>query len=189
MGSVSIPGWSTTSPRSMSAPFIQPDPTPCRNLLPRVKTGPSRSRRFPHHHQHPDRCGAERHWLAGQEPGEARGGKDRHERRQPGCLVYRLHPGSYLRVWVGYDDMMPWERTRPAAGPHARYSWTSCRRRQDRPVHDFQIPEGIVFAKVDTKTEARHRESQDVRFECFKAEGLPPTEQSTIDDLMLKEVY
>ena len=100
-------------------------------------------------------------------------------------------PEVICGVWVGYDDMMP-------LGENETGSRAACpifldfmqAALKDRPVHDFQIPEGIVFAKVDTKTGRLATErSQDVRFECFKAEGLPPTEQSTIDDLMLKEVY
>lgn len=100
-------------------------------------------------------------------------------------------PEVICGVWVGYDDMMP-------LGENETGSRAACpifvdfmqAALKNRPVHDFQIPEGIVFAKVDTKTGRLASESsQDVRFECFKADGLPPREQSTIDDLMLKEVY
>jgi penicillin-binding protein 1A len=100
-------------------------------------------------------------------------------------------PEMICGVWVGYDDMMP-------LGENETGSRAACpifldfmqAALKDRPVHDFQIPEGIVFAKVDTKTGRLASESsRDVRFECFKADGLPPREQSTFDDLMLKEVY
>ncbi|OPZ29394.1 MAG: Penicillin-binding protein 1A [Deltaproteobacteria bacterium ADurb.BinA179] len=100
-------------------------------------------------------------------------------------------PEILCGVWVGYDDMMP-------LGENETGSRAACPifldfmrvALKDRPVRDFPIPEGIVFAKVDTKTGRLASErSQNVRFECFKSDGLPPKEQSTYDELLLKEVY
>ncbi|MFY9398867.1 MAG: PBP1A family penicillin-binding protein [Desulfomonilia bacterium] len=100
-------------------------------------------------------------------------------------------PEMLCGVWVGYDDMMP-------LGENETGSRAACPifldfmqvALKDRPARDFQIPQGIVFAKVDTKTGRLASErSVDVRFECFKADSLPPREQSTYDDLLLKEVY
>jgi penicillin-binding protein 1A len=100
-------------------------------------------------------------------------------------------PEMLCGVWVGYDDMMP-------LGENETGSRAACpifldfmqEALKDRPSRDFQIPQGIVFAKVDTKTGRLASErSMDVRFECFKADSLPPKEQSTYDELLLKEVY
>jgi penicillin-binding protein 1A len=100
-------------------------------------------------------------------------------------------PEMLCGVWVGYDDMMPLgenETGSRAASPiFLDFMQVALK---DRPVRDFQVPEGIVFAKVDTKTGRLASErSLDVRFECFKSDGLPPKEQSTYDELLLKEVY
>ena len=47
---------------------------------------------------------------------------------------------------------------------------------KDKPVRVFQVPEGVVFAKIDAKTGLLPiPESEKTIFECFK-EGTVPTE-------------
>ena len=46
----------------------------------------------------------------------------------------------------------------------------------DKPIRVFQVPDGVVFAKIDTETGLLPiPESKKVIFECFK-EGTVPTE-------------
>ncbi len=100
-------------------------------------------------------------------------------------------PELLCGVWVGYDDMMP-------LGENETGSRAACPifvdfmevALKDRPVRDFRVPDGIVFARVDVKTgRLANERSGDVRFECFKEDALPPKEQSGYDELLLKEVY
>lgn len=100
-------------------------------------------------------------------------------------------PGMLCGVWVGYDDMIP-------LGEHETGSRAACPifvdfmsvALTDRPVRDFRVPEGVVFARVDTRTgRLASEESKDVRFECFKEGSLPLTKETTYDELMFKEVY
>jgi penicillin-binding protein 1A len=100
-------------------------------------------------------------------------------------------PEILCGVWVGYDDMIP-------LGEHETGSRAACpifvdfmeAALKDRPVRDFRVPDGIVFARVDTKTgKLAGERSKNVRFECFKEGTLPPKEQSGYDELLLKEVY
>ncbi|MBL6972510.1 MAG: hypothetical protein ISR63_10285, partial [Desulfobacterales bacterium] len=47
---------------------------------------------------------------------------------------------------------------------------------QDKPVRAFQVPEGMVFSKIDAETGLLPiPESEKTIFECFK-EGTVPTE-------------
>jgi penicillin-binding protein 1A len=62
-------------------------------------------------------------------------------------------PDLVTGVWVGYDDrkaMGKGETGSRAASP----IWLSFMSNvlKDRPVVDFQVPEGVVFAKIDSKT-------------------------------------
>jgi len=100
-------------------------------------------------------------------------------------------PEVLCGVWVGYDDMMP-------LGEHETGSRAACpifldvmaSALKDKPVRDFGVPDGIVFAKVDAKTGRLAPDmSRNVRFECFKKDVLPPQKSSAQDELMLKEVY
>lgn len=100
-------------------------------------------------------------------------------------------PEILCGVWVGYDDMIPLGEnetgSRAACPIFVDFMETALK---DLPVRDFRVPDGIVFARVDTKTGRLASErSRDVRFECFKEGNLPPKEQSGYDELLLKEVY
>lgn len=100
-------------------------------------------------------------------------------------------PDIVCGVWVGYDDMVPLgenETGSRAAGP----VFTDFMRaaHKDRPVHDFPVPEGIVFAKVDTRTGKLAAEnSRHVRFECFREGNLPPREEAVSNQQLLKDVF
>jgi penicillin-binding protein 1A len=56
---------------------------------------------------------------------------------------------------------------------------------KDKPVRMFQVPEGVVFAKIDSETGLLPiPESQKTRFECFK-EGTVPTETTKKPDTIV----
>lgn len=56
---------------------------------------------------------------------------------------------------------------------------------KDRPVRMFQVPEGVVFAKIDAETGLLPiPESKKTRFECFK-EGTVPTEYTKKPDTIV----
>jgi penicillin-binding protein 1A len=80
-------------------------------------------------------------------------------------------------VWVGYDDSRPMgqgETGSRAASP----IWLGFMQRllEGKPVRVFQVPQGVVFAKIDGETGLLPvPESQTILFECFK-EGTAPTE-------------
>jgi len=85
-------------------------------------------------------------------------------------------PRFVTGAWVGHDQLEslgPKESGAKAAGP----IWLDYMTRvlEDKPVRVFQVPEDIVFAKIDTKTGLLAiAESEKTRFECFKA-GTAPT--------------
>jgi penicillin-binding protein 1A len=96
-------------------------------------------------------------------------------------------PDVVTGTWVGFDQeasMGKGETGSRAAIP----IWMGFMQRilTDSPVHDFQAPEGVVFARIDSETGLLPiPESADVIFECFK-EGTVPTEhtrsKSTVAD-------
>ncbi|MBW2063863.1 MAG: PBP1A family penicillin-binding protein [Deltaproteobacteria bacterium] len=62
-------------------------------------------------------------------------------------------PGLVTGVWVGYDDRRPMgkgETGSRAASPIWLYFMKEVLK--DKPVEDFSAPEGVVFAKIDSKT-------------------------------------
>ena len=81
--------------------------------------------------------------------------------------------------WVGYDQersLGPKETGGKAASP----IWLDFMQtiHADRPVKDFEVPEGIVFSKIDADTGLLPSPgSRNVRFECFR-EGTAPTRYS-----------
>ncbi|HIJ21232.1 MAG TPA: penicillin-binding protein, partial [Deltaproteobacteria bacterium] len=85
-------------------------------------------------------------------------------------------PGFVTGVWVGYDDqkeMGTGETGSRAASP----IWLDFMSLvlEDRPVTDFAVPKGIVFAKIDTKTGLlASSHSEKTAFQAFKA-GEEPT--------------
>ncbi len=88
-------------------------------------------------------------------------------------------PELVTGVWVGYDDsqeMGDGETGSRAASP----IWLNFMQQvlADVPVKDFQVPEGVVFAKIDGETgHLAGRYSKISVFQAFK-EGTEPTEFS-----------
>ena len=89
-------------------------------------------------------------------------------------------PGLVTGVWVGYDDakeMGKGETGSRAASP----IWLGFMSEtlKGKPVEDFEVPEGIVFAKIDVKTGLlAGRHSGKTLFQSFK-EGTEPKEYSS----------
>lgn len=85
-------------------------------------------------------------------------------------------PDLATGVWVGFDEKKPlgrFETGSRAASP----VWVSFMEKalEGRPVRDFPIPEGVVFAKIDPETGLLASPGEkDAVFECFK-EGTQPT--------------
>jgi penicillin-binding protein 1A len=62
-------------------------------------------------------------------------------------------PGLVTGVWTGYDDIKPMGRGETgsrAASPIWLYYMSEVLK--DRPVEDFAVPEGVVFAKIDSES-------------------------------------
>jgi penicillin-binding protein 1A len=89
-------------------------------------------------------------------------------------------------VWVGFDD----GRTLGKGETGSRTAspiWLGFMDAilKDKPVRMFQVPEGVVFAKIDARTGLLPiPESQKTRFECFK-EGTVPTEYTQKPDTIV----
>jgi penicillin-binding protein 1A len=94
-------------------------------------------------------------------------------------------PRYVTGVWVGFDDESSLGRGETgsrAASP----IWLGFMQRllQDKPVRVFQVPEGVVFSKIDAETGLLPiPESKKTVFECFK-EGTVPTEYTKKPDSM-----
>ena len=88
-------------------------------------------------------------------------------------------------TWVGYDEkrsLGKGETGSRAASP----IWVGFMQRllADKPVRVFQVPEGVVFSKIDAETGLLPiPESKKTIFECFK-EGTVPTEYTKKPDSM-----
>ena len=88
-------------------------------------------------------------------------------------------------TWVGYDEensLGKGETGSRAASP----IWVGFMQRllADKPVRVFQVPEGVVFSKIDAETGLLPiPESKKTIFECFK-EGTVPTEYTKKPDAM-----
>jgi penicillin-binding protein 1A len=89
-------------------------------------------------------------------------------------------PDLITGVWVGLDESKPigrFETGSRAASP----IWVSYMQKvmAGRPVKNFPIPTGIVFAKIDPKTGLLALPgAKDALFECFK-DGTQPTQYSS----------
>lgn len=62
-------------------------------------------------------------------------------------------PGLVTGVWTGYDNIKPMGRGETgsrAASPIWLYYMSEVLK--DRPVEDFALPEGVIFAKIDAET-------------------------------------
>ena len=94
-------------------------------------------------------------------------------------------PGYITGTWVGFDDDSSLgisETGSRAASP----IWLGFMQRilADKPVRVFQVPEGVVFAKIDAETGLLPiPESEKTIFESFK-EGTVPTEHTNKPDFM-----
>ncbi len=86
-------------------------------------------------------------------------------------------PRYVTGVWVGFDEGRPLgvdETGSRAASP----IWVEFMQAilKDKPVQGFQVPDGVVFAKIDAETGLLAiPESKQTVFECFK-EGTVPNE-------------
>lgn len=86
-------------------------------------------------------------------------------------------PGYVAGTWVGFDEeqtLGKGETGSRAASP----IWLGFMERilKDKPVRVFQVPEGVVFSKIDAETgKLPIPESKKTIFECFK-EGTVPKE-------------
>jgi penicillin-binding protein 1A len=94
-------------------------------------------------------------------------------------------PRYITGTWVGFDDgnsLGKGETGSRAASP----IWIGFMQRllADKPVRVFQVPEGVVFSKIDAETGLLPiPESKKTIFECFK-EGTVPTEYTKKPDAM-----
>ena len=88
-------------------------------------------------------------------------------------------PEFVAGVWVGYDDrhvMGKGETGSRSASPIWLYFMSNVLK--GKPVVDFQVPDGVVFAKIDKKTGLLASPySDDAIFQAFK-EGTEPKEYS-----------
>ncbi|MBT3311149.1 MAG: PBP1A family penicillin-binding protein [Desulfobacterales bacterium] len=84
-------------------------------------------------------------------------------------------PSYITGTWVGFDDkssLGKGETGSRAASP----IWLGFMQKilKDKPEKNFQVPEGIVFIKIDSETGLLPiPESRKTRFECFKEETVP----------------
>ena len=91
-------------------------------------------------------------------------------------------------MWVGFDEeasLGEGETGSRAASP----IWLGFMKRilEDKPVRVFQVPEGVVFSKIDAETGLLPiPESTNTVFECFK-EGTVPTEYTKKPDTVTEE--
>jgi penicillin-binding protein 1A len=92
-------------------------------------------------------------------------------------------PRYVTGVWVGFDQARSLGRGETgsrAASP----IWLGYMQEilEGKPVRVFQVPEGVVFAKIDAQTGLLPiPESKETRFECFK-EGTVPAEYTKAPD-------
>ncbi len=86
-------------------------------------------------------------------------------------------PRYVTGVWVGFDNEASLGRGETGSRT-ASPIWLGFMKRvlEGKPVRVFQVPDGIMFAKIDAKTGLLAiPESEETIFECFK-EGTAPTE-------------
>jgi len=96
-------------------------------------------------------------------------------------------PGYITGVWVGFDEeasLGVGETGSRAASP----IWLGYMQRllSGKPVRVFQVPEGVVFTKIDAETGLLPiPESKETYFECFK-EGTVPTDYTPRPDVVVE---
>lgn len=92
-------------------------------------------------------------------------------------------PRYVTGVWVGFDDKRSLGKSETgsrAASP----IWLGFMRQllEDKPVRVFQVPDGVIFSKIDAETGLLPiPESKKTIFECFK-EGTVPTDYTKPPD-------
>ncbi len=92
-------------------------------------------------------------------------------------------PDLVTGVWVGYDQERSLGR-RETGGRAASPLWLDFMKEvlEGRPERVFQVPDGVVFARIDAKTGLLPvPETERTIFECFK-EGTVPTKHSDRSD-------
>ena len=95
-------------------------------------------------------------------------------------------PQYITGTWVGFDDEAPLGKSETgsrAASP----IWLAFMKAvlKDKPMQVFQVPDGVVFAKIDAETGLLAiPESTGTIFECFK-EGTIPTETTKKPDTIV----
>ncbi|MFO8084387.1 MAG: PBP1A family penicillin-binding protein [Desulfobacterales bacterium] len=93
-------------------------------------------------------------------------------------------PQYITGTWVGFDEetsLGEKETGATAAIP----IWLGFMRKilENKPVKAFEVPKGVVFAKIDAETGLLPKpESRKTIFECFK-EGTVPTKYTTVNDI------
>lgn len=100
-------------------------------------------------------------------------------------------PDVLCGVWVGYDSMTSLGEGetggRTACPVFVDFMTTALR---DRPSRDFKVPEGVIFARVNTQTgRISETDAPGMRFEVFKEGNVPAHAASEDDDQLLKEVF
>ncbi|MBW1889417.1 MAG: PBP1A family penicillin-binding protein [Deltaproteobacteria bacterium] len=94
-------------------------------------------------------------------------------------------PRYITGVWVGFDEEASLGKSEQGART-ASPIWLGFMKAilKDKPVKVFQVPEGVVFAKIDAETGLLPiPESKETIFECFK-EGTVPTEYTKKPDIV-----
>jgi penicillin-binding protein 1A len=86
-------------------------------------------------------------------------------------------------TWVGFDDRTSLGKSETGSRS-ASPIWLGFMKRilEEKPVRVFQVPEGVIFSKIDAETGLLPiPESKKTLFECFK-EGTVPTEYTKRPD-------
>jgi penicillin-binding protein 1A len=88
-------------------------------------------------------------------------------------------PECITGVWVGFDD----ERSLGENETGARAAspiWVNFMSKilKDKPIHDFPVPEGIEFVKIDPRT-GLTGSGKETLLECFR-EGTGPTPEVSV---------
>jgi penicillin-binding protein 1A len=96
-------------------------------------------------------------------------------------------PRYVTGTWVGFDDESNLGKSETGARA-ASPIWLGFMKKilKDKPVRAFQVPEGIVFSKIDAETGLLPIDaSEKTIFECFK-EGTVPTEYTPKPDSVIE---
>jgi len=111
--------------------------------------------------------------------GRPLGGKTGTTNDQADAWFMGFSPGVVTGVWVGHDEsrLLGWGETgsRAAAPVWVDYMKVAL---ADRPIRDFEVPDEIVFQRIDRETGLlADADTEDAYFQPF-IEGTAPTETS-----------